>query len=77
MFDADLADTIHPSMTSRTLAPCGPAHRFDDDVEELAGLLEGAALAARTGADPDQPVDPDLDPLDVAELLQGIAHVDD
>jgi hypothetical protein len=59
------------------LASSRPAHRLDDDVEELAGFCKGAALACGTGANPRQPVDPDLDALDIAEPLKGVVHVDD
>jgi hypothetical protein len=65
------ADPRERSASSR------PAHRLDDDVDELASFCKGAALACGTVANPCQPVDPDLDALDIAELLQGIVHVDD
>jgi len=54
-----------------------PAHRLDDDVDELASFCKGAALACGTGANPRQPVDPGLDALDIAEPLKGVVHVDD
>jgi hypothetical protein len=59
------------------LASSRPAHRLDDDVDELASFCKGAALACGTGANPGQPVDPDLDALDVAKPLKGVVHVDD
>ena len=52
------------------LASSRPAHRLDDDVEELASFCKGAALACGTGANPRQPVDPDLDALDIAKLFK-------
>jgi hypothetical protein len=39
--------------------------------------LQSAALACGTGANPGQPVDPDLDALDIAKTLKGVAHVGD
>jgi hypothetical protein len=59
------------------LASSRPAHRLDDDVEELASFCKGAALACGTGANPDQPVDSDLDALDIAKRFKGVVHVDD
>jgi hypothetical protein len=59
------------------LASSRPAHRLDDDVDELAGFCKGAALTCGTGANPRQPVDPDLDALDIAKPLKGVVHVDD
>jgi hypothetical protein len=35
------------------------------------------ALACGTGANPHQAFDPDLDALDIAKPLKGVAHVDD
>ena len=58
------------------LASSRPAHRLDDDVEELAGFCKGTALGCGTGANPRKPVDSDLDPLDVAKPLKGVVHVD-
>jgi hypothetical protein len=40
-------------------------------------LFKGAALACGTGADPRQPVDPDLDALEIAEPFKKVVHVDD
>ena len=60
-----------------TLASSRPAHRLDDDVNELASFCKGAALAGCTGANPRQPVDPDLDALDIAKPFKGVVHVDD
>jgi hypothetical protein len=54
-----------------------PAHRLDDDVDELASFCKGPALACGTGTNPGQPVDPDLDALDIAKCLEGVVHVDD
>jgi len=52
------------------------AHRLDDDVNELASLQRcGAGLWP--GANPRQPVDSDLDVLDIAKPLNGVVHVDD
>ena len=54
---------------------CGPSHRLDNDVEELPGFRKGAALTCGTAADPRQPVDSDLDALEIAERLKGVANV--
>ena len=62
---------------AETLACSRPAHRLDDDVDKLASFCKGAALACGTGTNPRQPVDPDLDALDIAKLLKGVVHVDD
>jgi hypothetical protein len=58
-------------------ASCRPTHRLDDDVDELASFCKGPALACGTGANPGQPVDPDLNALDIAKRLEGVVHVDD
>ena len=59
------------------LASSRPAHRLNDDIDELASFYKGAALACGTGANPRQPVDPDLDALDIAKPLKGVVDVDD
>ena len=59
------------------LASSRPAHRLNDDIDELASFCKGAALACGTGANPRQPVDPDLDALDIAKPLKGVVDVDD
>ena len=75
LFATMLRNLLHALL--RGLVSCCPAHRIDDDIEELPGFDKGAALTCGTGADPRQAVDPDLDPLQVAEPLQGIAYVDE
>jgi hypothetical protein len=59
------------------LASSRPTHRLNDDVDELASFCKRAALACGTAANPRQPVDPDLDALDIAKPLKGVVHVDD
>lgn len=72
----ELRNLLHTLLWLRLVSGC-PAHRIDDDVEELPGLGKGTALARGAGANPRQAVDPDLDPLQIAEPLQGIAYVDE
>jgi hypothetical protein len=52
-------------------------HSAPDSVDELAIFCKAAALDCGTGANPGQPVDPDLDALDIAKPLKGVVHVDD
>jgi hypothetical protein len=54
-----------------------PAHRLDDNVDELASLCKCAALPCGTGANLRQPVDPGLYALDIAEALKGVVHVEE
>ena len=67
----------HEDGPRERLASSRPTHRLGDDVEELTSLCKRAALACGTGANPRQPVDPDLDALDIAELLEGVVDVVD
>src|SRR4029453_9180253 len=60
-----------------SLASSRPAHRLDDDVDELASFCKGPALTCGTGAHPGQPVDPGLNALDIAKRLEGVVHMVD